>query len=547
LINMSELILMSICAMLKWSFFYVNEDVMRYLPTDVSAFSIMINDNYVYVDKTEYIYKLFGGGTRYYFLSRPRRFGKSLLISTLKELFLGNRELFKGLWIDSSDYKWQKYSVIHIDFSVIAHDSPEQLYQALSLKLQDIGLGYGIDVSSILVVQSQFEFLVKELAKKNKVVILIDEYDKPILDSIASTEKATLIRNALSGFYGVLKGLDEHIRAVFITGVTKFARTSIFSGLNNLNDISLDGRFDALLGYTHNEILINFDYYLEQAAQHNRCSADELLIKITEWYNGYLFSEDRGAIKIYNPFSLLLFLLKKKFSNYWFASGTPTFLMELIKKRNFPVIDIDNVVATESELGSFTIENLSVKTVLFQTGYLTIDHYDEETEAYHLRIPNYEVRASFFNYLLNSFTSVEPSFINDLVMQIVQSLKKQDIDKFCHLLQSFFASIPSNIQISLERYYQTVIFVLAKIIGLRTNVEVVTNIGRIDMIIEMGEIIYVFEFKIVGDAQGALEQIEERHYYQQYLNMQKSIILVGILFDVKKRNIDSWVVKNIDI
>ena len=520
---------------------------MKYLPTDVSTFSIMINDNYVYVDKTEYIYKLFGGGTRYYFLSRPRRFGKSLLISTLKELFLGNRELFKGLWIDSSDYKWQKHPVIHIDFSVIAHDSPEQLYQALSLKLQDIGLSYGIDISSISIVQSQFEFLVKELSKKNKVVILIDEYDKPILDSIASIEKATLIRNALSAFYGVLKGLDEHIRAVFITGVTKFARTSIFSGLNNLNEISMEGQYNALLGYTPDELIANFEPYINTLAQEKKCSVDFLVAEMKRWYDGYQFTKKENVERVYNPFSTLLFLAKHEFSNYWFASGTPTFLMELIKKRNFPVVDIDNVVAAESELGSFTIENLSVKTVLFQTGYLTIDYYDEEAEAYYLRIPNYEVRASFFNYLLNSFTSVEPSFINDLVIQILQSLKKQDIDKFCHLLQSFFASIPSNIQISLERYYQTIVFVLAKIIGLKTNVEVVTNVGRIDMIIEMNDIVYVFEFKIVGDAQGALEQIEEKHYYQQYLNAQKAIVLVGILFDVKKRNVDSWVVKNIDI
>jgi hypothetical protein len=489
---------------------------------------------------------LFGGGTRYYFLSRPRRFGKSLLISTLKELFLGNRELFKGLWIDSSDYKWQKHPVVHLDFSAIAHDTPEQLYQALSIKLQEVGADYGIDISAIPLVQSQFAFLIKELAKQNKVVILIDEYDKPILDSIASIEKAALMRDALNGFYGVLKSLDEHIRAVFITGVTKFARTSIFSGLNNLNDISLDTHYNALLGYTPDELILYFEAYINNIAQEKNFSIEFLIDEMKRWYDGYQFTKKEGGERVYNPYSTLLFLLKHEFSNYWFASGTPTFLMELIKKRNFPVIEIDNIIASEFDLGTFSIENLSVKTVLFQTGYLTIDHYDEEDATYYLKMPNYEVKMSFFNYLLNSFTSVELSSINDLVVQIIQSLKKQDIDKFCHLLQSFFASIPSNIHIPLERYYQTIIFVLAKIIGLRTLVEVVTNIGRIDMIIEIGDVVYVFEFKITGNAQNALEQIERKHYYQQYLHTQKAIILVGILFDINKRNIDSWVMKDVE-
>ena len=518
---------------------------MRYLPTDVSAFSIMIKGNYVYVDKTKYIYILFSGGTRYYFLSRPRRFGKSLLISTLKELFLGNRELFKGLWIDSSDYQWQEHPVVHLDFSAIAHDTPEQLYQGLSLKLQEIGADYGVDVSTISLVQHQFAFLIKELAKKNKVVILIDEYDKPILDSIASTEKAVLMRDALNSFYGVLKSLDEHIRAVFITGVTKFARTSIFSGLNNLNDVSLDGDYNALLGYTPDELIIYFKAYIDNIAQEKKCSIEFLIDEMKRWYDGYQFTKKKGRERVYNPYSTLLFLLKHEFSNYWFASGTPTFLMELIKKRNFPVIEIDNIVTSEFDLGTFAPENLSVKTVLFQTGYLTIDYYDEESEMYYLKFPNYEVRMSFFNYLLNSFTSVELSSINDLVIQIIQSLKQQNIDKFCHLLQSFFASIPSNIHIPLERYYQTIVFVLAKVIGLKTQVEVVTNIGRIDMIIEMDDVVYVFEFKITSNAQDALEQIEEKHYYQQYLNALKAIVLVGILFDLKKRNIDSWVVKKV--
>src|SRR5579863_774879 len=304
---------------------------MKYLPIDLSTFSTMMTENYVYVDKTEYIYNLFSGGSRLYFFSRPRRFGKSLLISTLKELFLGNRELFKGLWIYTSNYQWDTYPVIHLDFANISHDTADNFNKSLSWRLREIAREYNIDISAEPTINDQLSSLITQLAQINKVVILVDEYDKPILDHISDLEKADIMKKAIASMYDVIKSMDAKIRAIFVTGVTKFAKTSIFSGMNNLNDISFSDQSAQLLGYTQKELIHYFSEHIDAIAQINQRSPADILELIKTWYNGYQFSE--LPIKVYNPFSTMYYLSKQKLANYWFKSGTPTFLMHLIRKQ----------------------------------------------------------------------------------------------------------------------------------------------------------------------------------------------------------------------
>jgi hypothetical protein len=302
------------------------------LPIDVATFEVMISDGYLYIDKTKYIYDLYKGKGRYYFLSRPRRFGKSLLISTLKELFSGNKKLFDGLWISTSDWEWKQHPIIHLDFSKLAHETSVELKADLTRALERIGDAHNIDLSKAKTPSSKLQDLVEALAKKNKVAILIDEYDKPIIDHIANIPLAEKNRAILKSFYDVIKGLDEHLRAIFVTGVSKFSKTSIFSGINNLNDISQDPIAASLLGYTQDELEHYLTPYISAIAIGQKRTQQEILDEMKEWYNGYRFSED--LVRVYNPFSVLYYLAKKKRANYWFASGTPTFLMKLLKKKS---------------------------------------------------------------------------------------------------------------------------------------------------------------------------------------------------------------------
>ena len=376
--------------------------MQKYLPIDLSTFKTMITENYLYIDKTEYIYNLFSRGARLYFLSRPRRFGKSLLISTLKELFSGNRELFKGLWIDSSDYQWAQYPVIHLDFATIAHKNTEEMDAELSRRFLSIADEYGISIAPSISTYGKLYDLVTQLGKKNKVVILIDEYDKPMLDHINDIPMAYAMKDAMRGMYDTIKGLDVHLRAVFVTGVTKFAKTSVFSGMNNLNDISFSEISAALLGYTQKELTHYFADYIQAIADKEKVSIDEILSTMKQWYNGYQFSE--SEITVYNPFSVHYYLSKQKLANYWFQSGTPTLLIHLIKKQ---YIDLESFAQDDlkiEQLATFELENIPLIPLLFQTGYLTIDTYDQKTNRFTLKYPNYEVEESFTKCIVAALT-----------------------------------------------------------------------------------------------------------------------------------------------
>jgi len=505
---------------------------MKYLPTDVSSFQRLISGDYIYVDKTEYIYNLFSAGAQYYFLSRPRRFGKTLLISTLEELFLGNRELFKGLYIDTTDWKWEQYPVIRLDFGTIAHNTVQELTSSFSWNLTTIARSYEIDISEAPTPQDKFKELVVQLSKKHKVVVLIDEYDKPILDHLKDIEQAKAQRDILKSFYDVLKGLDEHLRAIFITGVTKFAKTSLFSGLNNLNDITIKSEAATLLGYTQKEISEYFVNYVATLALQNQTTSEAILDEMRTWYNGYQFSKQ--AVKVYNPFSVLYCLKDKDFANYWYQSGTPTFLITMLQSQYQSLEEIKKLEIDADSLGTFNIESIPLVPLLFQAGYLTFSSYNEETKKFKLDYPNQEVTLSFKRFLVTSLAYTDRITVDTSLSKLVEALKQQDLESFCKILQTLFAQIPYTLHIEQEGYYHSLFHFLMSLLALEAHSELITNRGVIDTVISIDNILYIFELKLNKKATQALEQIKGKKYYEPYLLTRNKIILVGLSFKAKE-------------
>jgi hypothetical protein len=513
---------------------------LKQLSIGVQTFSKLIEEEYVYVDKTQYIHSLLQRGS-YYFLSRPRRFGKSLLISTLKELFAGRRELFANTFIGQSDYKWSENPIVHLDFSGLSSKSPHDFERDLLRTLQLIGASYTIDLSGEVSVARKTAVLIAELAKVNRVVVLIDEYDYPLLNNINNLNVADGCRAVLREFFTTLKTVDAHIKFIFVTGITKFSKTSIFSGLNNLKDISLDPIAAGLVGYTLNEIQSFFDEYLELRAGDSGKSREALLETIRFWYNGYQFSE--YPLKVYNPFSVMLYLSDGKFLNYWFDTGTPTFLAQLIQEQNFPIFSLEHAEVNVAESKSYDFDQIELIPLLWQTGYLTIQSYNADSKNYTLTFPNEEVRTSFLHYIIKYLTGAQVSLVTNYSLELAHALKSNDLDRFFRTLQIFFSLIPYNVQIPVEKYYQSIFYVILNVLGLPSQTEVYTNDGRIDAVIETATHIYIIEFKIDKTAQQALEQIEKKGYAHKYHLSSKKIVLIGANFVTSKRNLENWIIK----
>ena len=509
----------------------------KHLPIGIQSFKKVIDGGYLYVDKTRDIYRLVTEGV-VYFLSRPRRFGKSLLLSTLEAIFLGQRELFNGLWIDGTDYGWEPHPVIRIDFSQFKVTSAEDFPQILIRQLRKIADRYRLKLSEGFYFE-QFTDLIIQLSNKGKVVVLIDEYDKPIIDNIDDVEKARRIRDILKGFYEVLKGMDEYLRFVFLTGVSKFSKVGVFSGLNHLKDITLDNRNCALLGMTQEEVESCFSDHLEAFSRYASISIPDLIEKIRLWYNGFCFSS--ACVPIYNPFSLLMLLDMQEFRNYWFETGTPTFLIRQIRQRGYNVEDMERLQVNELAFASYEIDRLTVLPLLVQTGYLTIKSYDPKRRLFTLDYPNLEVRESFLKYLIDEFTPVQKETSDAYLWQMIDAMRAGDIEQVFAVLQVFFAGIPYDIQIKAERYYQTIFYLIFRLIGLQIGVEVRTSKGRIDAVVEIDEGIFIFEFKLGGTAQAALAQIHDRGYAAPYQNRKQPVILIGAVFGSQGEGIVDWV------
>jgi len=508
---------------------------MKKLPIGIQTFEKIRDklENYVYVDKTKYAFELINSGV-YYFLARPRRFGKSLFLSTLKAIFEGKKEYFEGLYIYEK-WNWEdKYPVIHISFGSGLSNSKERIQSTIKSILKENQKNLDVYCEDFEELSICFKELIINTYERygKKVVILVDEYDKPILDNIENIEMARLAREELKNIYSVLKDSDPYIKFVFLTGVSKFSKTSIFSGLNNLKDISLDSRYATICGYTQEELETSFAEHLE----------DVRLNEVKEWYNGYYW----GVDSVYNPFDILLFLDNpdKQLKNYWFETGTPTFLMKLIERNNYFLPSLSNLVVDESLLSSFDIDNIRLEVILFQTGYLTIDKIATTPYGaieYHLRLPNKEVKISFNDFIIDRLIGDRDIIIKK--SNIYKSLFSKDLETFKNLLVSLFASIPYNNYVNSsfytsEGFYATVIYVYLQSLGLDVIGEDVTNRGRIDITVKFPSAIYILEIKVTEE--DPLSQIRERRYYEKYLSEGKEIYLVGIKFDKASKNISEF-------
>ena len=523
---------------------------MKPLPIGIQDFNKVIQGGYLYVDKTELIFNLIANNAAC-FLSRPRRFGKSLLISTLEEIFSGNRELFKGLWIDEqSQYDWLKHPVIRIDFSKIPSGDEETLSRGLNERLTELSNFYEVSIERDLNVSIYLNRLIMGLHSKfkSKVVILIDEYDSPIISNINNAEVAAANRKLLAEFYRTIKASDEYLRFMFLTGVSKFAKVSVFSGLNNLVDITLDAEYSTLLGYTQEELESYFGEGIDLITTLLKTERSALLENVRRWYNGYRFS--RAETKVYNPFSVLLFFSKKEFDNYWFETGTPTFLIDLIGKNDYDLRLIHEREISSRGFNRYEIDNIPILPVLFNTGYLTISQVerpDITQTDFILNYPNNEVRISFLEQFIDSAFS-EGTTARSYTRKLTKSIRADNLEQVIAIIKTFFAEIPYDLKSAnchSEAYYQSLVYCIFKLVGYDTSAEERTNKGRIDLVVEGNQSIYLFEMKVDKPAQEAIEQIKSRGYADKYRLSNKKLTLVGLSFSRAERNIADYAVEEI--
>jgi hypothetical protein len=512
---------------------------MKKLTTSIYTFEKVIEGGYLYVDKTEYIWNLIKDPYGIYFLSRPRRFGKSLTLSTLKAIFQNKKNLFKGLALESKPYEWKEYPIIHLDMGETPASSAGELGEALMSTLNSTAQEYGITLTAGTA-SSKFAELIRALKETGKVVILIDEYDKPILDNI-TRENVESIREVLENFYSIIKATEPYQRFVFLTGVSKFSKVSVFSKLNNLTDLTMDARYATMLGYTQKELENCFAEYIDQVAEVQGIERGELLDRLRDWYNGYKYHHNTESV--YNPVSIgKFFETGGEFKNFWFETGTPSFLLKLAKQQQFDFEEKLSTPVGELAFSSYEIDKLKPLALLVQTGYLTIKDIVKEDQIvfYRLGFPNREVEAAFEAYLLDEYADVEKENVEYYAARIAKMLREGNIDDVMEKMQKFFVNIPYDIQIANEKYYQTIFYIIFRLIGLFIEAEARTSTGRIDAVAQTDKYVYIFEFKLDGEPDEALNQIHEKEYHRGYLESGKKVILVGANFSTEKRNIESW-------
>ena len=512
---------------------------LKNLPMGIQTFSkLRETGHYLYVDKTRYCYELMKPEHGVYFLSRPRRFGKSTTITTLESIFQGRKELFDGLFISTTDYAWAQHPVIRLDMKYGTQPTLERAEQGLASLLQDIARTYQTQLTEPLV-DDKLKQLIRLLHEKTgqKVVVLIDEYDKPLIDLLDDIPEAKKIQGLLKRFYGVLKSADEHLRFVLITGVSKFTKVSVFSDLNHLTDLTMDTRYAALCGYTQEELEFYFSGWIEQLAQAERKTKEETLEKIKTWYNGYRLT--KSEIKVYNPWSTMHLFDKQSFENYWFETGTPTFLVQAMKKEAFDLEKIEQPVS-DSDFSTYDIEHLQILPLLFQTGYLTIKKYDRELDGYELDFPNLEVARAFSSQLVNTFCELPEAENTSIRFKLMAALKDNHLEEFFSILNSLFAKIPAHLHDKKEGYYHSIFIAACAMAGIPVEAENNTSMGRSDAVLQSPTSIYVVELKMNQPAEVALKQIADKRYAECYQYLNKKVISVGVSFDYKERRIVEW-------
>lgn len=512
---------------------------MKY-PIGIQDFEKLRTNGYSYVDKSRFVYKLATEG-EYYFLSRPRRFGKSLFLSTLEAYFQGKKELFEGLAIYDLETDWKKYPIFHIDLNTANFREKDSLYTVLNDYLTTWECKYGTRESEATLAL-RFKGVIARAAEKEGcgVVILIDEYDKPILQTLRDPELQAEHRAQLKAFYSVLKTQDRYIKFAFLTGVTKFGKVSVFSDLNNLTDISMDHRYISICGMTEKELLTNFKEGISELAEANGDTEEATIAKLKAKYDGYHFEEN--TVGIYNPFSVLNTLSRLRYKNYWFETGTPTFLVDLLKMHNYRLPDMTKERVSDDVINSVDSLSTNPIPVIYQSGYLTIKGYDERFKKYLLGFPNREVEEGFLNFLLPLYTSAGNNS-PFLVDEFVQDVESGNPERFMQRMKAFFADTSYQVVGNAELYFQNAMYLVFKIMGFYTQVERPTSDGRIDAIIQTPNYIYVIECKLDRTADEAIKQIENNGYAEPFLMDKRKLYKIGVSFSSETRGVAEYKIK----
>lgn len=512
---------------------------MKY-PIGIQDFVKLRQGGFAYVDKTKFVYKLADEGS-YYFLSRPRRFGKSLFLSTLEAYFLGRKELFEGLAIYDMEKEWKSHPIFYIDLNTANFRDENSLYEVLNSHVSVWEEMYGArEYETTLALR--FKGVIARAAEKEGrgVVILIDEYDKPILQTLRNQELQEKHRSLLKSFYSVLKTQDRYIRFAFITGVTKFGKVSVFSDLNNLMDISMDQRYISICGMTQDELLYNFREGIEQLGEAYGDTEEETLNKLKIRYDGYHFEED--TVGIYNPFSVLNTLAKLRYKDYWFETGTPTFLVDLLKMHNYRLPDITREKVSDDVINSVDSMSTNPIPMIYQSGYLTIKGYDERFKKYRLGFPNKEVEEGFLNFLLPFYStagSKSPYFIEEFVKDV----ESGNPERFMKRLSTMLADTDYKVIGNAELYFHNVMYLIFKIMGFYTQVERPTSDGRIDAVIQTPDYIYIIECKLDRTADEALRQINDSDYAAPFSMDKRRIYKIGVNFSSQTRGVEQWIIE----
>ena len=514
---------------------------LKECPIGIQDFEKIIKNDFLYVDKTRQVYEMTHKGSQYVFLSRPRRFGKSLLASTLHYYFDGRRELFKGLAIEQLEKDWVKHPVLHFDMSLGKHMDKDQLGRFLGKRLEEHEKIYGITNPAVDNNDRLTQLIITAYEQTGKqVVVLIDEYDAPLLDIVHEEKNLPVLRNVMRNFYSPLKGCDKYLRFVFLTGITKFSQLSIFSELNNINNVSMDKEYADICGISKDELLSQLGDYIEALAEAKDCTHDEMVKELTYRYDGYHFTWP--SPDIFNPYSLINAFDKKQLGNYWFGSGTPTFLIEMMRKFKVVPSEIGSRRLPEEEFDAPAEQLMSIVPLLYQSGYLTIKQYNALSGLYTLDIPNNEIRIGLMANLLpnyvNRYTGAGRTTIGDMCEHII----KDEFEEALVLLQNYLLTVPQCDNTNYEGHYQQLLYVLFSLLGYQVDVEVHTATGRVDLVIRTSYALYLIELKINSTAHAAMAQIELKNYDKRFSQLNLPIIKVGINFSTDKHTLTGWVI-----
>lgn len=513
---------------------------MKY-PIGIQHFESLREDGYLYVDKTRILYDIVSNG-RYYFLSRPRRFGKSLLISTLGAYFEGKRELFQGLAMEQLEQEWRVHPVLRLDLNTEKYDSIDSVDKKLDREFRIWENLYGADPAETTL-PMRFEGIIQRAYEKTgeRVVILVDEYDKPLLQAISDKSLQDEYRATLKSVYGALKSMDGCIRFALLTGVTKFCKVSVFSDLNNIEDISMNPSYYDICGISGQELHDVFDEEIGEFAKVNDQTREEAYAMLEQRYDGYHFAPDTPGM--YNPFSVLLTLKNRQYGSYWFSTGTPTYLVELLKEVDMNPTELSGYEASASELDSVHIKVDNPIAVLYQSGYLTIKGYDRSVRLYTLDYPNEEVKEGFMSFLMPFYTPISQNDSPSFVGKFVREVRNGKVDAFMQRLKALMADTPYELIRDLEVHYQNVMFIFTKLMGLYVQAEYRTSRGRIDLTIGTDRYVYVIELKLDGSAEDALAQINEKDYALPFAVDGRETVKIGANITSETRNLERWLVE----